>query len=69
MTLGSFTVDGKKIDVERGWTHFDGIVYRLIDAKTRKEIAVSCHRGLDLAEDADKDALAAGLRMVLGLPS
>jgi hypothetical protein len=67
--LGSFTVDGKQIEVERGWSHFDGIVYRLIDAKTRKEIAVSRHRGLDLVEDGDQDALAAGLRTVLGLPS
>jgi len=65
MTLGSFTHNGTRIDVERGWSNFDGIVYRLIDAKTGQEIAVSSHRGLELAEDGDEDALAAGLRGVL----
>jgi len=69
MSIGSFTLGGRKINVERGWSHFDGIVYRLIDATTRTEIAVSRHRGLDLAEDVDQDALAAGLRTVLGLRS
>lgn len=67
MTLGTFTHNGARIDVERGWSYIDGIVYRLIDAKTHKEIAVSSHRGLDLDEGPDQAALAAGLRTVLGL--
>lgn len=71
MNVGSFPHAGKQIDVERGWSAFDGVIYRLVDAKTREEIAVSRHRGLDLAEDGQDKELAAGLRAglrtVLGL--
>lgn len=66
--LGSFTAGETRVDIHRGWSNFDGIVHRFVQANTCQEIAVSSHRGLDIADSTgfDQAELKAGLRKVLG---
>jgi hypothetical protein len=73
--LGSFSLSGKRIDVQREWSDIDGIFHRLIQADPRKEVARTGYRGFRLSEgvELDEAALIAGLRDVLrkqrGLPA
>lgn len=67
MTLGSFTLDGKRIDVEPDYSQIDGRVYRLIQADSRQQVAVTTYRGFEVTDGVPfgKDDLHAGLRGVL----
>jgi len=67
MTLGSFKLGGKTINVEPDYTQIDGRIYRLIQADTGQQVAVTTYRGLNVADYAPfkKAALQDGLRSVL----
>lgn len=71
MTLGSFTLGGKRIDVESDWSDIDGRVYRFIQADPRQQVAVTTRKGLSVAEGAPfgKTDLQDGLLSVLRRPS
>lgn len=65
MILGSFTVNGEKIDVQPDYSHIDGRFYHLTLAG--QEIARTTYRGLRLPKGSPfaKADLQAGLRGVL----
>lgn len=67
MTLGSFTLDGKRIDVAPDWSDIDGRIYRFIEADSKRQVAVTTYQGLRLSEGVpfDKAGLQKGLRGVL----
>lgn len=65
--IGSFTLDGRTINVCADYSHIDGRVYKLVDASSQRQLAVTTYRGLDVADEAwsHKAALQDGLRAVL----
>ena len=60
---GSFAVEGQRIDVELDWSDIDGLVYRLIRADTRQQVAVTTYRGLEFTKGTPfpEASLQAGL--------
>ena len=65
MTLGSFTVDNKQINVSTDYNQVDGMVYRFILAATKQQIAVTNYRGIDVTDDRfSKEDLQRGLNVV-----
>lgn len=67
MTIGSFTVDGKRIEVETDYSHVDGVVHKfiLVDGESREQIAVTTYRGIEVADDRfTKADLQRGLNVV-----
>jgi hypothetical protein len=65
--IGSFTVDGKTINVSTDYSHVDGRVYRLTDASSDRQVAFTTYRGLNVADETrfSKRDLQDGLRAVL----
>lgn len=66
MTLGSFTIDGRTINVSTDYNNVDGLVYRFVQADTERQIAVTTYRGMDLADGVrySKVELQRGLESV-----
>lgn len=66
MTLGSFTLDDTTIDITADYSHIDGRVYKLVEARSKRQVAVTTYRGLDVADSRfSKGDLEDGLRKVL----
>jgi len=64
--IGSFTVGDTTITVSTDYSHIDGRVYKLTDAKTQEQVAVTSYRGMDLAAGVQysKAELQRGLESV-----
>ena len=67
MTIGSFTVNGKRIEVETSYDNISGLVYQFFvgAGKSRKQVAVTTYRGIDVADDRfTKADLQRGLNVI-----
>jgi len=65
--IGSFTVGDKTINVSTDYSHVDGRVYLLTDAKSQEQVACTTYRGLNVVDEfgLSKRDLQDGLRAVL----
>jgi len=64
--IGSFTIGGATINVDSDYSHIDGVFYKLIEAGSQHQVAVTTYRGLNVADGRfSKAELQDGLRTVL----
>ena len=67
MTLGSFTIDGQRIEVETDYSPIDGVVHKFIvvAGESREQIAVTTYRGIEVVDDRfPKGDLQRGLNVI-----
>lgn len=64
--IGSFQLEGKTINIETDYNAIDGRIYRFVQSDTKKELAVTSYRGIELPDGSPytKVELQRGLESV-----